>query len=97
MKKIVLSIFCCLIVLLATTGCEDKYDKDDAKKDIIDYLENKYNEEFEVNITKTFSCSGGIGICEYRGEAFIKDKADSKCEVGIHYDEYYDNCESITK
>lgn len=94
-KKFILSIFCCLSVLLVATGCEESYDEDDARIDMIEYLNNKYNESFEVEITKTFHCSGGIGICEYRGEAYLKDNPELKCEVDLHYDEFSDECQKI--
>lgn len=97
MKK-TLSIFVCIVAVLSfTTGCEKYYGKDEAKKDMIEYLNKKYNKSFDVNITKTYACSGGIGTCEFYGEAYINGDSSKKCEVTELYEKFSDNCDTIVK
>jgi len=49
MKKIVLSIFCCLTVLLVATGCGAQKPKLVDEKSVINYLNDVYpNETFEI-------------------------------------------------
>ena len=98
MKKKILSILVCLVVISPlVTGCKESNTKDDVKKDMVEYLNNKYNKSFDVNITKTFGCSGGIGTCEYHAEAYIKDDSSKKCTVKMVYEEYSDDCDTIVK
>ena len=95
MKKIILSVFSCLLVLLVATGCEESYDEEAARIDMIEYLNNKYNQSFEVEITEEFYCSGGIGICNYRGKAHLKDNPELKCVIDLNYEEFSDDCQKI--
>ncbi len=95
MKKFFKVLICGILFLSLSTGCQNSYNKSDARNDLINYLEEKYNEEFEVTIIQEFHCSGGIGICEYRGEAYSKNNPDLKFEVDLSHEDFSDNYNEV--
>ena len=85
----------CIFALEVLAGCQNYYGETDARKDMINYLNNKYSKEFDVVITQTHSCSGGIGICDFEGEAYIVSNQESKCSIILNHSDYTDDCEKI--
>ena len=86
MKKIILSVFCCLTVLLATTGCGGNKQKLVDEKSVFSYLQKNYpDENFKIVDNQQIDdvSDDACGEGAKNGNAWIIKSTDTNIEFTI--------------
>lgn len=86
MKKIILSIFCCLTILLSTTGCGGDKQKLVDEKSVFSYLQKNYpDEKFEIVDNQQLDdvSDSACGEGAKSGNAWIIKSTDTNIEFTI--------------